>query len=403
MLQLINIDALLPGMFVVSVTKQAGTINVATAGKIFCQQDITGLIDKGILQVQIDLKKSTHLNNEEGQVGLKELNGVDSLDNLEDTYVNTSGLSYNQQLEHSLKLYDQAKMIQQRLFKNVAKGKIADLEEIDNITQQIVRDAFDCDDALGIVTMLKKNDEYFLEHSINCAILMVMFGRSLEIEKSTLQHLGAGALLMDIGMVKMPLLLTYKTESFSDQETQRIQRHVNIALNLLEPLGSLDEISLTVIKQHHERIDGAGYPQGLRDEQISQYGRMAAIVDTYDSLTTARSYRSAFKPADALKKMQDENLGLDKSLVNKFIGCIGANPVGSLVKLSSGKLAMVMQLNRLQPLSPVVIVFYNLTTKLDEVSQIDLSKVEDAIIGSISPDEFDINLSEFLRRAFFNK
>jgi HD-GYP domain-containing protein (c-di-GMP phosphodiesterase class II) len=391
MLELVNVDGLLPGMFIVKVTKQAGRIIVASAGKVSGQQDIVGLVDKGILQVQIDLTKSTHLNTD------------DKLDNLDDSYTNASSLSYNQQLEHSLTLHDQAKKIHGRLIKRVAKGKIAGIEEVNTITQQIVRHAFDCDDALGITTMLKEDDEYFLEHSINCAILMVMFGRSLEIEKSTLQYLGVGALLMDIGMVKLPLLITQKADSLSVQETQKIQRHVDIALKLLEPIEGINEVSLTVIKQHHERLYGTGYPDGLRGQEISQYGRMAAIVDTYDSLTTSRPYRDTFKPADALKKMQDENLGLDKALLAKFILCIGANPIGSLVKLASGKLAMVMRLNRLQPLSPVVMVFYNLTTKLDEVAQLNLSKVEDEIVGSVSPDDFGIRLSSFMRQSFFTQ
>ena len=175
------------------------------------------------------------------------------------------------------------------------------------------------------------------------------------------------------------------------------------SLKLLEPIDGIDEVSRTLIKQHHERLDGSGYPDGLRGEQISQYGRMIAIVDTYDSLTTTRPYREAFKPADALKKMRDEELGLDKELVNKFIGCIGAHPIGSLVKLASGRLAMVMRLNHLHPLSPVVMIFYDLTTKKDEVVRLDLSQVEDEIIGSVSPDDFGIRLSGFLRQSFFDK
>jgi HD-GYP domain-containing protein (c-di-GMP phosphodiesterase class II) len=391
MLQLINIDVVLPGMYIIKVTKQVGKLNVTTAGKVGDQQYIAGLVDKGILQVQVDLSKSSHLDADDGQ------------DKLDDTYVNASGLSYQQQLAHSLKLHDQAKAIQGRLIKQVARGKIADLGEIDNITQEIVKKAFECDDTLCIVTLLKESDEYFLEHSINCAILMVMFGRSLEIDKTTLQHLGAGCLLMDLGMLKLPLLLTQKADSLSVQETQRMQRHVNIALKLLEPTDVVEEVTLTVIKQHHERLDGSGYPDGLRDEQISQFGRMAAIVDTYDSLTTSRPFRNAFKPDEALKKMQDNNLGLDSDLVNKFIVCIGANPIGSLVKLASNKLAMVMRINRLEPFSPVVMVFYNVTTKLDEVSQLDLSKVDDEIVGSVSPDDFGHELSGFLRQSFFNK
>lgn len=392
MLQLVNIGALLPGMFIVKVTKQAGKMTVTTAGKVNNQHDIANMVAKGILQVQIDLNKSSHLEAE----------GESQLDELDEVYSNSSGLTYNQQLEHSLMLHDRAKDIQGRLIKRVAKGKVADLEEIDVITQQIVKKAFECDDALAITTMLNQDEEYFLNHSINCAILMVMFGRSLGIEKSTLQHLGAGALLMDIGMVKLPLLLTQKADSLSKQERLRMQRHVDIALELLEPIEGINEISLTVIKQHQERIDGSGYPDGLRAEQISQFGRMAAIVDTYDSLTTTRPYREAFKPAEALRKMRDEELGLDKELVGKFIGCIGPNPIGSLVKLASGKLAMVMLLNPHHPLSPIVMVFYDLTTKKDEVAKLDLSTVADEIVGSVSPDDFGIRLSEFLRQSFFD-
>jgi HD-GYP domain-containing protein (c-di-GMP phosphodiesterase class II) len=394
MQQLINIDAILPGMFIVKVTKQSGKITVSTAGKINDLQYIANLVDKGILQVQIDLTKSTHLDTDDS---------LDDLEKLDDMYVNASGLSFNQQLTHTLKLHDQAKTIQERLIKRAAKGKITDLEEVDNITQQIVKNAFDCDDALGIAIMLKENDKYFLEHSINCAILMVMFGRYLEIDRTTLQQLGVGALLMDIGMVSLPLLLIQKTDNMSAEDIKRIHGHVDTSLKLLESLDDVDPISLNVIKQHHERLDGTGYPDGLRGEQISQYGRMVAIVDTYDALTTKRPYRDAFGPADALKKMQNEDLGLDKGLVSKFILCIGAHPIGSLVKLTSGKLAMVMRFNRLHPLSPLVMVFYNLTTKLDEVVQLDLSKVEDEIVGSVSPDEFEINLSGFLRQSFFNK
>jgi hypothetical protein len=123
MLQLINIDAVLPGMYIINVTKQVGKINVTTAGKVGDQQYIADLVDKGILQVQVDMSKSTHIETQDRQV------------EQDSVYVNASGLSYTQQLEHSLKLYDQAKAIQGRLIKRVAKGKIADLGEIDEITQ----------------------------------------------------------------------------------------------------------------------------------------------------------------------------------------------------------------------------------------------------------------------------
>lgn len=385
MLQLVDIDEILPGMYIVKVTKQAGKIKITKAGKISSLQDLAELAQKGILQVQVDLSKSTHLDDQSTD------------DDLEQTAID---LTYNQQLEHALKLHDRAKSIQERLIKRVGKGKITDLEEINQITEQIVNSAFECDDALFIVTMVKHNDEYLLEHSINCAILIVLFGRALGLDKSIILQLGVGALLMDIGMAKMPMLMTQKPDSLSPQETLRMERHVEIALKLIDPIEGVSKISRAVIEQHHERLDGSGYPAGLREGQISEYGKMAAIVDTFDALTSDRPYRQALKPSDAIKKLAEE-AGLDKNLVETFISCVGTNPVGSLVKLSSGKLAMVMRLNKHQPLSPVVMVFYNLTTKLDEIAQLDLSKVDDKIVGSVSPDDFGIGLSSFLSQSFF--
>jgi HD-GYP domain-containing protein (c-di-GMP phosphodiesterase class II) len=391
MLELVNISRLEPGMFIVKVTEQVGKISVTTAGKISNQQNITALAKKGILQVQVDLSKSTRiiLDEDEGT--------------LEETYVNASGLTYAQQLEHTLKLYDQVKTIQGRLIKQVAKGNLNNVDEIDNVIQDIVEQAFDSDDAIGIAILLKESDEYFLEHSINCAILMVMFGRSLGIERVTLQHLGVGALLMDIGMLKLPLLLTSKSSALSEKEIQKVQQHVDVSLQLLESVDGIDDVSLTVIQQHHERLDGSGYLDGLREQQISLYGKMIAIVDTYDSLITRRPYREALKPTDALKKMQSEECGLDKELTNQFISCLGINPVGSLVKLNSGKIAMVMRVNKHFPISPTVMVFYNSITRLDEVFQLDLSTVEDKIVGSVSPGDFNLGLSDFLRQSFFNQ
>jgi HD-GYP domain-containing protein (c-di-GMP phosphodiesterase class II) len=379
MLQLIDIEMLVPGMFVVKVTKPVGKIKITTPGILKDLKSVQTLVNKDILQIQIDLSKSTHID-------------ITVQDTSDEDYCNYAGLTYDQQLAHALELYDQVKTIQGRLIKQFAKGKITDLEAINDITEQIVNQAFECDDALAIVTLLKSSDEYLMEHSINCAILIVMFGRALGMSKTTLHHMGVGALLMDIGMVKLPLLLTQKPSSLSPQETQRMHSHIDIGLKLVEPISEISETSVLLVKQHHERMDGSGYPDGLRGEQISIYAKLAAIVDTYDSLTTSRPYRDPLKPADALQKLVDETLGLDMELVEKFIQCIGANPVGSMVKLASGKLAVVMRLNKTQPLSPVVMTFYNLTTKLDEVAQINLSKSEDEIVSSISPDDFNKNL-----------
>jgi HD-GYP domain-containing protein (c-di-GMP phosphodiesterase class II) len=217
-------------------------------------------------------------------------------------------------------------------------------------------------------------------------------------DEALLKKVSLGAMLMDIGMLKLPMLLTQKNDTLTAQEYAKVKTHVGIALKLVKPLDKVDEISIQVIQQHHERLDGSGYPDGLQESQISLYGRMAAIVDTYDSLTSSRPFRKALKPADALVKLTEATQTLDQELVQKFITCMGAYPAGSLVKLASGKIAMVIRINKTQPLSPVVMVFYDTQTRQDKVMRIDLSKTDDKIISSIELDEVNMGIPQLLQQ-----
>ncbi len=383
MLQTIDISELLPGMYVVSVTKQKGDLKVKASGKVKSTEYIENIASKGVLELQIDLTKSTHTTP--GQVK-------------DSDYSNHSGLTYNQQLERALALHDQAKSIHNRLVKNALKGRLNDCNDAIKVTENVVDAAFEYDDALGIVTLLKEDVEYFLEHGINCSILMALFGRTLGFDEALLKKVSLGAMLMDIGMLKLPMLLTQKNDTLTAQEYTKIKTHVGIALKLVKPLDKVDEISIQVIQQHHERLDGSGYPDGLQESQISLYGRMAAIVDTYDSLTSSRPFRKALKPADALVKLTEATQTLDQELVQKFITCMGAYPAGSLVKLASGKIAMVIRINKTQPLSPVVMVFYDTQTRQDKVMRIDLSKTDDKIISSIELDEVNMGIPQLLQQ-----
>lgn len=387
MIQTIDISALLPGMYVLKVTKQNGKLKVTESGKVKDAEVIATMQKKGVLEVQVDLEKSTHQALEEGLIHDKD-------------YTNSAGLTYNQQLELSLQLHDQAKSIHKKVVKRASKGKLIHLEEANEITEKLVTSAFECDEALSLVTLLNEDPEYFLEHSINCALLIIIFGKYLGLEKSVLHHLGKGALLMDIGMMKLPLLLTQKQGTLTSSEQKKMQTHVDIALNLIEPIEQIDDISIKVVKEHHERLDGSGYPDGLRDKQISLYGRMAAIVDTYDSIITERPYRDAIHPTQALLKISNEIEGLDKELTNKFVTCLGEYPIGCLVKLNNNKLAMVTRLNKDHPLEPVVMVFYDINTRNNAPNRIDLTKVDVEISACISLDDVNLSMKQLLQKSF---
>ena len=392
MLKVIDISALQPGMYVTQVTQQQGEYRVASTGRVQTQTQINDLKKKGILQLEIDLSRSLLGDAEPHSTEPEPLDTP-----------NHAGLSYRQQLEHSLKLYEQAKTVHGQLMNRIAKGKVANLEEVNQISQQLVDKIFECEDAIGIVTMLNENDQYFMEHSINCAILIILFSRFVGLPDETTVQLGAGALLMDIGMVKLPLLITEKPESFNQADCDKMHKHVDTALDMVAKVEQVSEVSKEVIALHHERLDGSGYPQGLTEHNISQHGRMVAIVDVYDALTTSRPHRNAYSPAEALRFMSEELSGLDQTLLGQFIMCIGANPVGSVVKLASNKLAVVMRLNKNNPLNPVVMAFFDLTSKAPIVKQIDLAKHDDAIVGTVDYDESGLNLAQFLRQNLLSR
>lgn len=386
MLKVIDITELQPGMYVTQVTKQAGVYRVTSGGRIKDENEINTLIDKGILQLEIDLNRSLTNNSQSMELPLNQVNHL--------------GLNYTQQLEHALKLYEQVKMVHSKFMHRISQGKKADLEAVNAISQELMDKVFECEDAINIVTLISENDHYFIEHSINCAIIIIVFARHLGFDETLMRQLGAGALLMDIGMVKLPLLLTAKPESFNQAESKKVQKHVTMALKMVSEIDAISEVSKEVIELHHERLDGSGYPQGLQAKDISIYGRMAAIVDVYDSLTSCRPYRDAYRPADALRFMHEELQGFDQELINQFITCIGAHPIGSLVKLASKQLAVVMRINKLSPLKPVVMVFYDLDSRqYDVVKQVDLSCVDDTIVGSVDPADFAVNLNQFLQQT----
>ena len=159
-----------------------------------------------------------------------------------------------------------------------------------------------------------------------------------------------------------------------------------------------------MVTEHHERIDGSGYPKGLKADEISKYGRMIAIVDSYDAMTAERVFKTSMHPINAFKSLMAESPNAyDQSLVEQFIQCLGVYPVGTLVKLESGKLGLISKLNPYKPLQPFVRVFYN--TRLNQsipLKELDLSKKKnnDQIECCIKPQEFNLNLLGFFKAAF---
>jgi HD-GYP domain-containing protein (c-di-GMP phosphodiesterase class II) len=388
MLKVISINELQPGMYVEQVVEQTRGLKIKSKGMVKSKTAISQLAKQGILTLEIDLAKS-QLSEPQAEPPVQSSPKIVKKKDLD-----------NDSLNNANALYSRAKNVQNQFLKRIRTGQGSDLQSLHDMTLDIIESVTDNPSALACVSLIKNADEYVLEHSLNCSILMSIFANHLQFDQKTVEELGFAGLLMDIGMTTIAKDILGKSGSLDNQEWAVIRNHVDIGVELIEKFGDVSDLVLDVIMNHHERMDGSGYPNGKSGSQIGFHARMAAIIDCYDSLTSARPHRESLSPTLALKTLLSDPL-LDTELVQKFIRCIGVHPIGSLVKLKSGKLAMVTRANAKEPLKPQVMSFYNVNSgHFNEVKSLDLSKIKDEIISSMRPDEFKFNLPKFFKEVF---
>lgn len=405
MLEQVPIDELRPGMYVTQVLQQSGTLHMRSQGIVKSQSIVDTLKKKGILLLEVDIAKSKHHHNEQTR--------VDALANEEQTPANEPSASEsktakpkpldNASINEAHDLYENALSIQSKFVTALNKGAVTDLSPMTSLSCSLIESVFDNGDALSCLTLIKDTDNYLLEHSINCSVLTGIFCKFLGYDRDSIEQASLGALLMDTGMSSIPADIRRPTAALSDDDLAVLKTHVEIGATLVERCGDIPDLSLQVIEQHQERVDGSGYPNGLKNDEISEFARIAAIVDTYDELTSQHPSQQSLTPMQALKRLSDST-GLDQTLVNQFIQCIGVHPVGSLVKLKSGKLGIVSKINPKDPISPHVMTFYSVTSNhFNEIKKIDLSHYDDEVVSGVRPEEFRINLPKFFKEVFVHQ
>lgn len=411
MLEQVPIDELRPGMYVTQVIEQSGKLHMRSQGIVKSQSIVDTLKKKGILLLEVNIAKSKHQRNEETQVDDGVVNN--DLVNEEQTLSNDpSDLESknpkpkslgNASINEANDLYENALSIQSKFVKALNQGAVTDLSPMTSLSHSLIESVFDNGDALSCLTLIKDTDNYLLEHSINCSVLTGIFCKFLGYDRDSIEQASLGALLMDTGMSSIPADIRRPTATLSEDDLAVLKTHVEIGTTLVEQCGDIPDLSLQVIEQHQERVDGSGYPNGLCDDEISEFARIAAIVDTYDELTSQHPSQLSLTPMQALKRLS-ESSGLDQTLVNQFIQCIGVHPVGSLVKLKSGKLGIVSKINPKDPLSPQVMTFYSVTSShFNEIKKIDLSRYNDEVVSGVRPEEFRINLPKFFKEVFVHQ
>ena len=231
------------------------------------------------------------------------------------------------------------------------------VEEIKSSTHQLVESMIRNPDASFLLSRLKSQDDYSYSHSVDASVLAIMFGRHLGLTEGELDKLALGVLLLDIGKLKLPPALLGKVGKLHHVEVRLLKQHVDYSIDVLTETPGIDPEVLSIVAYHHERIDGKGYPQGMKGSEIPVYARIAAIVDFYDAYTHPRPYRPAHTTSQAINALYNgSGTRFQPELVEEFIQCLGVYPTGSLVLLSSGEVGIVIEQNPLRRLRPTVLI-----------------------------------------------
>ncbi len=232
---------------------------------------------------------------------------------------------------------------------------------------------------------------------------MISFCNTLGIDPATTIEVGVGGILHDIGKMRTPQEVLNKEGKLTDKEFEQMRMHVIHGYNMLKDSDEIPEIAKNICYEHHERWDGSGYPRGLKEDEISKFGQMAAIVDVYDAITSDRCYHKGMNPHVALQKMTEWSAyHFNKSLFFQFVQCVGIYPAGSLVRLKNDKLAVVMHNSATSLLHPVVKVIIDAKErkKLTPV-EVDLMAVKEKDPGYEikhfeQPKKWGVNARQFL-------
>jgi putative nucleotidyltransferase with HDIG domain len=293
------------------------------------------------------------------------------------------------EMEKAAKICAQSKRAVMSMFQEARLGNAVDASGAKQMVEEISDSVSRNPGALISLARLKTADDYTYMHSVAVCAMMVALARQLGLDEEQTRLAGLAGLMHDLGKAAMPMDVLNKPGKLTDAEFSIIKTHPVEGYRLLKAGKDVDEVVLDVCLHHHEKTDGSGYPKGLKADEISLFAKMGAVCDVYDAITSNRPYKLGWDPAESLRKMAEwANGHFDGKVFQAFVKSLGIYPIGSLVKLSSGRLGVVVDQTGKSLTTPCVKVFFSTKSNMRILPEvIDLSKpgVAEKIVGREDP------------------
>ncbi|WP_038054076.1 HD-GYP domain-containing protein [Thioalkalivibrio sp. ALJ1] len=299
-------------------------------------------------------------------------------------------VSTAEELQRAATICHKSRQAMTSIFGEARMGRAVDTELARKVVEEITDSVTRNSRALVSLARLKNADDYTYMHSVAVCALMVSLGRELGLEEAELMAAGEAGLMHDIGKAAMPLEVLNKPGKLTDEEFAVMKRHPGEGYRILQAADeALHPITLDVCLHHHEKVDGSGYPEGLTDEEISLFAKMGAVCDVYDAITSNRPYKNGWDPGESIRKMAEWADGhFDPKVFQAFVKSLGIYPVGSLVRMASGRIGVVVDQSDESLLKPVVKIFYSTSSGCripPRIVNLSAPHHQDAIAGREDP------------------
>lgn len=356
--------------------------------------DLSKLLASNIVRVQIDTEKSLVAATKEIVTDASAYDSAAEVSKIETPKVCPQQVSASDEHQTATRLIKTSKEAVRRMFNEARMGKAMNAEDALPLVNAIVASVARNQGAITSLVRLKSKDDYTYMHSVAVCALMVALARELGLNEEQTRQAGLAGLYHDVGKMAVPDEILSKPAALSDEEFIVMRKHAEFGHAILSRSKQIDDVCLDVCLHHHEKMDGTGYPHKMKGSEISIFAKMGAVCDVYDAITSNRPYKAGWEPGVSLHRMAQWTGHFDQDILKAFVKCIGIYPIGSLVKLKSGRLAVVIDQSAASLLTPVVKVIFSTKSKTRIKPEIvHLAKIGegDEILGHEDPRVWEIN------------